>query len=173
MHLSRIHAAAIGLAALATATACGASTQPSSAPPATGGTATVTARTVNGVPALVDQSGAALYSNDQDNGTMLRCTTGACTAIWAPLTVPNGQQPTAGSGVPGTLGTVQRPDGSQQVTLNGKPLYTFSFDHGAGQVTGDGTQDSFGGMAFTWHSAAASGGPASTPAAPGGGYGGY
>ena len=43
------------------------------------------------------------------------------------------------------LGTIKRPDGSTQVVLDGRPLYTFSFDHGAGQVGGDGQTDSFDG----------------------------
>lgn len=176
MHLSRIQlatTAAVALAGLATVAACGTSTQPSSSPSTTGSTATVSASSVNGVPVLVDRSGATLYTNDQDTGTVAHCTSSDCTATWPPLTVPGGQRPTAGSGVSGTLGTVQRPDGSRQVTLDGKPLYTFSFDHGAGQATGNGTQDSFGGMAFTWHGAVAAREPTPAPAAPGGGYGGY
>src|SRR5699024_6257343 len=73
--------------------------------------------------------------------------------IWAPLTVTAQQRPTAPSGVAEDLGTIERGDGSEQVTFDGKPLYTFSFDHGSGQVNGNGQSDSFDGTDFTWHAA--------------------
>ena len=106
---------------------------------------------------LEDSSGKALYVTDQEGAGKVLCTTSACTAIWVPLTVPSGQQPSGASTVSSHLGTVMRPDGTTQVTWDGKPLYTFSFDHGAGQVTGDGKMDSFGSTSFTWHVATASG----------------
>jgi predicted lipoprotein with Yx(FWY)xxD motif len=39
--------------------------------------------------------------------------------------------------VNGTLGTVQQPDGTDHVTYNGSPLYTFVQDS-SGHVTGQG-----------------------------------
>ena len=73
------------------------------------------------------------------------------------------------------VGTVKRPDGEQQVTFRGRPLYTFT-EEGPGQLTGDGFKDSFGGTSFTWRAVFAPGGapPASsTTTAPAGssGYG--
>ena len=44
----------------------------------------------------------------------------------------------AGDGVPGTLSTFARPDGSMQVAYNGIPLYYFAKDTKAGDVTGQG-----------------------------------
>jgi predicted lipoprotein with Yx(FWY)xxD motif len=161
--------ATIGLGIVLTVAACGTST-PSAQSPTT--SVTVSARSVEGQQVLVDQAGAALYVNDQD-GAQPRCVSSDCNAIWAPLTVPGGSRPTAGSGIQGTIATVRRPDGSSQVTLSGKPLYTFSFDHGAGRVTGNGQQDSFAGTNFTWHSVLASG-QALAPSSVGSGYsGGY
>jgi predicted lipoprotein with Yx(FWY)xxD motif len=171
MHPARIHVAVpvtIGLGVLLTLAACGTNT-PTASPAGNG--STVAVLNVSGQPVLVDQAGVALYTNDQDSATTLRCATSDCTAIWSPLTVPGGSQPTTGSGVTGTVATMQRPDGSHQVTLNGKPLYTFSFDHGPGKVTGDGTQDNFGGTAFTWHTALTSGGTSGSGSSQtGGGY---
>jgi len=75
---------------------------------------------------------------------------GGCTLIWLPLKAPSGN-PTAGDGVSGKLGVVKRPDGSRQVTLDGRPLYRFAEDGSDGKATGDGVADSFGGQKFTWN----------------------
>ena len=56
-----------------------------------------------------------------------------------------------GDGVSGRLATVKRPDGSRQVTLDGRPLYRFAQDSAAGKATGDGVTDNFDGQQFTWH----------------------
>jgi predicted lipoprotein with Yx(FWY)xxD motif len=72
------------------------------------------------------------------------------------------------------LATLTRPDGSKQVTLNGAPLYTFSFDHAAGDLKGNGFKDTFNGVHFTWHAATVTGAAAPAPSASassGGGYG--
>ncbi len=153
----------IGLGLVVLAAACGTNATAGSAPAAApSGAATVTARTVNGASVLVDRAGTTLYTNDQDKAGKPQCVSSDCTKIWVPLTLASGKA-TAGPGVTGTVATVRRPDGTNQVTLDGKPLYTFSFDHTPGQVTGNGAQDSFAGTAFTWHSAAAG---AQAPAAP-------
>src|SRR5215208_2263081 len=144
---------------------------------------TVSTKSVGGVGnVLVDSNGAALYTNNMDNGPTIACN-GSCAAIWVPVAGPSSGQPTASdASVQAKLGTVDRPDGATQVTFDGKPLYTFTQDS-PGKVTGDGLTDSFGGTTFTW-TAAAVGGAASgasgatTTTAPadggsGGGYGGY
>lgn len=123
---------------------------------------TVAVATVSGHKALETAAGRVLYVNDQEHGTVT-CKSSACTAIWIPLTVAPGQKPTAPSSVTGTLGTAARPGAKPQVTLDGMPLYTFSFDHSAGQAGGDGQHDSFDGTNFSWHLALA-GGKAAAPA---------
>ena len=52
----------------------------------------------------------------------------------------------SGTGGVGTLGVVTHPDGSKQVTVAGRPLYTFT-QEGPGQVTGNGVADAFGARA--------------------------
>jgi predicted lipoprotein with Yx(FWY)xxD motif len=42
----------------------------------------------------------------------------------------------AADGVTGKLGTITRDDGTKQVTLGGMPLYLYSGDSHAGDVTG-------------------------------------
>jgi predicted lipoprotein with Yx(FWY)xxD motif len=121
--------------------------------------ATVTTSQIGGVGrVLVDASGLPLYVNEQDGKDMSTCD-GSCAQIWVPATVSNGSATSAPAGV--ALGVATRADGSKQLTLNGKPLYTFKFDQ-AGQVSGNGFHDAFNGRAFTWHVALASGSAKST-----------
>jgi predicted lipoprotein with Yx(FWY)xxD motif len=101
---------------------------------------------------------------------MIRCT-GACTSFWTPL-APGATTPSTGSGGP-SFGVISRPDGSQQVSADGKPLYTFTEDS-PGQLKGNGVADDFNGQHFTWHVVVATGAAAPAPAASspsGGGYG--
>ena len=66
---------------------------------------------------------------------------GECAVFWPPLTVAAGVTPTAGAGVPGTLGVITRDDGSRQVTYNGWPLYFFANDSQAGDANGQNIGD--------------------------------
>lgn len=61
------------------------------------------------------------------------------------------------------IGTVTRPDGTKQITLNGWPLYLFAGDSRPGELSGEGVDG-------TWHAVAPNG---KTAAANnnGGGYG--
>ena len=97
---------------------------------------------------LVDSQGMALYASDQEAAAGKVLCTGACNSFWQPVTASG--KPTSSGSVSGKLGTVKRPDGGMQVTYNGKPLYSFTQDQ-AGQVTGDGFKDAFGGQRFQWH----------------------
>jgi predicted lipoprotein with Yx(FWY)xxD motif len=117
--------------------ACGGSssdnTTSTSAATSTSSSQPFTTKTVPNVgEILVDSSGKALYTNNQDTTGDVKCT-GECTAIWVPLT-QNGKP----------------------VGLNGTPLYTFSSDT-PGKVTGDGVRDTFGGVDFIWTVATPSG----------------
>jgi predicted lipoprotein with Yx(FWY)xxD motif len=95
---------------------------------------------------LVDSTGQALYTSDQEASGKVLCTDG-CESFWAPLAIDRGRP--EGS-VPGELGVVERPDGTRQVTHDGTPLYTFT-EEGSGEVTGDGFADAFDGREFTWN----------------------
>ena len=82
-----------------------------------------------------------LYTFGKDGPGTSACS-GTCAANWPPLVggydTANGNAPTAGAGVKGTLGVIARDDGSSQLTLDGKPLYYFRGDGTPGQATGDG-----------------------------------
>jgi predicted lipoprotein with Yx(FWY)xxD motif len=135
------------VAATLTIAACGGSSTSDQAPAAAATSSTVGVKEVAGIGrVLVDSSGLALYTPDQEAGGMIKCT-GSCTSEWPP--VEAGGKPTAAAGA-GQVGVIKRPDGGRQVTLNGMPLYTFDEDSPS-QITGDGFQDQFGGHHFTWH----------------------
>ena len=174
----RIVLTLIGLAAVLGLAACGGSNN-SNATAASSPTSTdtVSASTIGGSTVLVDSRGDALYTPDQEASGKIRCT-GSRESVWMPLMATGSMQPTASADVTGKVGTVKRPDGSEQVTLNGAPLYTFAEDGGPGNVTGDGVSDQFDGQSFTWHVVDANGSTssssqASTTTSSGGGYGGY
>jgi predicted lipoprotein with Yx(FWY)xxD motif len=85
---------------------------------------------------LVDSSGKTIYEFDKDSkGSGKSACSGACAGLWPAVTASG--TPTV-SGVTGTVGTITRDDGTKQVTLNGRPLYTFSGDSAAGDTTGQG-----------------------------------
>jgi predicted lipoprotein with Yx(FWY)xxD motif len=117
---------------------------------------------------LVDSNGQALYTSDKEAGGAVMCT-GGCESFWMPLTM-NGKSPTGS--VTGKLGVVKRPDGTNQVTYNGTPLYSFT-QEGPGEVTGNGVSDAFGGRKFTWSVVTVGGGTSSsdTSSSGSGGYG--
>jgi predicted lipoprotein with Yx(FWY)xxD motif len=69
--------------------------------------------------------------------------TAACLKVWPALVLPKGAtKASAGTGVTASkLGTVTRSGGVRQVTYQGKALYSFSGDTGAGQVNGNVTDE--------------------------------
>ena len=124
------------------------------------GTALKTA-TVSGTTVLTNAQGFTLYWFGPDTASKSSCT-GSCAQIWPPVKGPA----TVGTGVTGTLGTVNRSDGTVQATYNGHPLYTYTADTAAGQANGNGV-NAYGGV---WYEATASGSaPATTPTSSGGG----
>jgi predicted lipoprotein with Yx(FWY)xxD motif len=85
---------------------------------------------------LVDADGRTLYLFLADTGSTSTCA-GDCASTWPALTVTG--KPTAADGVDAAmLGTSKRPDGGEQVTFDGHPLYTFSGDSAAGDTNGEG-----------------------------------
>ena len=161
-----LSAAAAGLLVLA---GCGAADNTAAASGSGASGTTVTVRQAGDMNVLATSSGQTLYASDQEKGKVL-CKSSACMAVWKPLTVSAGQKPTSCGGVAVHLSTVKRQDGSRQVSFDGQPLYTFSFDHSAGQVNGDGQNDSFDGTDFTWHAATPTGTAPTSGSSKGSGY---
>jgi predicted lipoprotein with Yx(FWY)xxD motif len=108
------------------------------------GVVVVTAAPSASGPVLFTAGGRALYlrSFDATTGPALplhSTCTGACATAWPPLLAPGPDGPFAASHgvVTGELGTVQRPDGTYQVTYFGHPLYQFIRDTSPGAVNGE------------------------------------
>lgn len=123
----------------------------------------VSAQSIDGSDVLVDTAGQALYSTQQEAGGEIACR-GECTSIWEPLTASAGELADAGD-LSDDLATVERPDGGEQVTYKGMPLYTFA-EEGPGELTGNGLVDDFDGQTFEWEAAAADASADSAEATP-------
>ncbi len=81
-------------------------------------------------------------SGDHRGGDGSGCQ-GLCAVHWPPLLTS--KWPEAGPGVDQhALGMIVRPDGSHQVTYNGRPLYLFNNDAYIGPIAGAGTQGIYG-----------------------------
>lgn len=165
--LAAIIAAGVLVAACA---APGAGGGPTSAPVATNPPATnPPATTAGGLPLEVRQDaslgayvagrdGLSLYLFTKDSAGTSACT-GTCAGTWPPLLSASPGDVIAGAGITGALGTIQRDDGTTQVTLAGAPLYYFAGDSAAGDTAGQGlngfwflvspTGDPLGGAAAT------------------------
>lgn len=114
---------------------------------------------------LVDKSGQTLYFTDQEADGTLLCVD-ECLQFWFPA---EGQDATS-AGVP-ALDVRRRADNAQdQLTYQGKPLYTFRLDKSSGDAKGNGVEDDFAGTHFVWHAATI--GATSTSTTGGGDYGG-
>lgn len=89
---------------------------------------------------VVDGDGMTAYyfSNDvKDSGTST-CS-GDCLTAWPPITTES-DTPTV-EGVTGEVGTITGTDGSTQITIDGRPIYTFAQDTAPGDVNGQGVND--------------------------------
>jgi predicted lipoprotein with Yx(FWY)xxD motif len=154
--MKRLLIAVAAVAAALVLAACGGGGADSSGSPAPAGdsSATVSVEEIDDSgPVLIDSAGKALYTSDEEAADPGLVCTEACASFWEPLTVDQGA-PTGD--VPGALGVAERPDGTRQVTLDGKRLYSFVQDE-PGEVTGDGFSDAFDGQQFTWHVVTAGG----------------
>ena len=86
-------------------------------------------------PTLTLKDGVTLYRLSKDSKDKSRCS-GTCATIWVPVLLATGQAKPVGLGVT-HLGSFTRADGSRQVTYEGIPLYRFTGDRAAGEVTGN------------------------------------
>jgi predicted lipoprotein with Yx(FWY)xxD motif len=86
---------------------------------------------------VVDGKGMTAYFYDEDvKGSGKSTCSGGCAAAW-PAIESDTAKP-AVSGVTGDVGTITGVDGKLQVTVDGRPIYTYAADAKPGDVTGQG-----------------------------------
>jgi predicted lipoprotein with Yx(FWY)xxD motif len=130
----------------------------------------VSVANVDGTDVLADSAGKTLYTAPVEKGGKILCVD-ACTSFWDPVLGTSAEADKAAGELDADLGVVKRPDGEQQLTFDGLPLYTFT-EEDAGALDGDGFVDDFQGTHFEWQAARTSGGsPSSSGDSSGGGYG--
>jgi predicted lipoprotein with Yx(FWY)xxD motif len=114
-------------------------TMPADAAADTAGAESLTLATGSNGQYLADASGRAVYMLEGD----AECV-GECLTAWPPVVVTT-STPTVGSSLQaGLVSTVQRDDGTMQLTYNGHPLYYYAKDTGAGMAMGHDVDDDFG-----------------------------
>jgi predicted lipoprotein with Yx(FWY)xxD motif len=103
---------------------------------------------IKGVKVLTNAKGFTLYWFAPDSPTKSVCN-GSCASYWPPVKAPV----KTGAGVPGTITTITRADGSKQAAYDGHPLYTYIGDSNPGQASGNDVNLN-GGL---WHEVTVSG----------------
>ncbi|MEU6660158.1 SCO0930 family lipoprotein [Streptomyces sp. NPDC046821] len=109
-------------------------------------------------PVVTDGAGFTLYRFDKDTPKppASHCA-GECAAAWPPVLADGAK---AGRGIgSGLLGSVKRADGTEQLTLAGRPLYRYAQDTAPRQTRGQG-------VGGTWFAAAPDGTKAQAQQAP-------
>ena len=98
--------------------------------------------TVNGasVTLLTNAQGMTLYYRTSDAPPSTVCS-GGCAGAWPPLIMSGSSVPTSATSLSGKLTVVADANGNQ-VEYNGHPLYTYSGDTAAGQMTVEGARAS-------------------------------
>jgi predicted lipoprotein with Yx(FWY)xxD motif len=86
-------------------------------------------------PILTDADGNTLYLFTNDSPGVSACS-GGCATTWPPLTVAAEADAVAGEGVEAELGTIEREDGTLQVTIADVPLYLYAADTEPGDLAG-------------------------------------
>lgn len=88
---------------------------------------------------VVNGKGMSAYFFDLDKAKSgVSACTGECSANW-PAMLSSTSKPLV-SGIKGVIGSISLKSGGRQVTINGRPVYTFAFDKAAGEIKGQGAQ---------------------------------
>ncbi len=87
--------------------------------------------------AVLDETGAVLFRYERDDPHKARSAClGDCAIVWTPVTTSG--TPSVTGIAPALIDTITRPEGAEQVTLAGRPLYKFA-NARPGAWTGQGT----------------------------------
>jgi predicted lipoprotein with Yx(FWY)xxD motif len=137
------------------ATSAGSATTASAAAAASGATTVLVKTDPKLGQYLTDPAGRTLYWYTKDTAGVSNCS-GGCLKVW-PAFVAAGS-PTLPAGIPGTLTTITRADGSSQVAYDGMPLYYYAKDAAPGDTTGQG-------VGKIWYVVPPTAGPLTPPSA--------
>lgn len=86
---------------------------------------------------VVDGAGMTAYYFDKDTaGSGTSACTGDCAALWPAITTATATPQV--DGVTAEVGTIPTGDGAMQLTLDGRPVYTYAADAAPGDTTGQG-----------------------------------
>ncbi|HEV3048601.1 MAG TPA: hypothetical protein VGY13_14700 [Solirubrobacteraceae bacterium] len=157
--------AACGSSGSTTSTSSSASAASGSAAGTGSGTVNTASNSKLGATVLVDARGMTVYHLSGEGAGKFICVTGACEKEWPP--VGASERVTSVEG----LGTVKRPDGAEQLTYKGEPLYTFAGDKAPGEANGQGIKEGGTWSAVTTGSSAAAAPAPTTGSSSGSGEG--
>jgi len=88
---------------------------------------------------VVDGNLNTLYRFDRDTADPSTATcTDECAATWPPMLTDPSKPPVLEGLEESVVGTVNRPDGTTQVTVGGWPVYTYSGDQASAATDGNG-----------------------------------
>ena len=91
---------------------------------------------------LATRTRRALYVWDAEKDFKVECTE-SCAAVWPPLVVRSAAAvPKKVAGIKGMFGVVRRPEGTLQVTYDGRPVYTYAHE-GPNEVRCDNVEGWF------------------------------
>lgn len=96
---------------------------------------------------LTDAEGRPVYileAEDQAQGADASACEGECAQVWPPVLAEGDTPQAQGEADAGMLSMTERPDGTSQVTYDGKPLYYYEKDEGQAAPTGQDVHDEWG-----------------------------
>lgn len=95
-------------------------------------------------PVVADRDQYTLYFSEKDstNPPKSTCLEAECTLVWVPMLAAGGtiDAPALDKAL---LSTMKRPDGLEQVTIAGHPVYRYVDDEQAGDATGHGVDNTW------------------------------
>jgi predicted lipoprotein with Yx(FWY)xxD motif len=115
-------------------------------------------------PVVVNGAGLTLYRFDKDTAKPSKSTCdGECAKTWPPVLVTGGSKIFLAGVKKSAVGTVERSDGTRQVTIAGWPVYRFAKDTKPGDTQGQGVGGTWFGVTPNGQKAAGQDGSVAVP----------
>jgi predicted lipoprotein with Yx(FWY)xxD motif len=117
---------------------CGGSDSPEAKTPAAGLDAATGSSSLGTIVVNGDGMTAYFYDDDVANSGKSACTDEECTAEWSPIGSASATPKV--DGITGKVGTITATDGTMQITIDGRPIYTYADDEAPGDTEGQGEE---------------------------------